>query len=63
MEPEDRACGTWWHSVLPSMDPVALTWKRKETAENKEEQSNVWNPRLSRVYSDMQLKCPMSRST
>ena len=25
--------GTWWHSTIPSLDPVGLTWQKQSAAE------------------------------
>lgn len=25
--------GTWWHSTIPSLDPVGLSWQKQSAAE------------------------------
>jgi hypothetical protein len=29
--------GTWWHSTIPSLDPVGLQWQKPSAAEIDEE--------------------------
>lgn len=30
---ETMVYGTWWHSTIPSLDPVGLTWQKPSAAE------------------------------
>jgi hypothetical protein len=54
--------GTWWHSTIPSLDPVGLSWQKQSAAEidaQEEEEGKLLK------YTDerptVQAKSPSSR--
>jgi hypothetical protein len=56
--PHKLAVGGWWHSVLPSIDPVALTWQKPSAAEEEEEEEEQ-SKLLSYTDVDCALVLPL----
>lgn len=49
--------GGWWHSVLPSMDPVALTWQKPSAAEEEQDEEDT-----GKLLTYTDFVCEMTRS-
>ncbi len=54
--------GTWWHSTIPSLDPVGLSWQKQSAAEiDAQEEQEGKLLKYTDERPTVQSKSPSSR--